>query len=458
MSIYQQFCGKLIAEFRDSRNIGILGFGREGRSTYQLLRTLLPQQKLIIADKNPQALFNILNEDNIHCVSGDHYINIFFELVDVAFISPGIPLFGVSVPQEVVITSQTDLMFQYLGDKIIAVTGTKGKSTTVSLITHILKHLTSDVVCAGNLGVPAFDIIQPDRDYEYIVLEVSSHQLQFIRSSPRISVILNLFPEHLDYYPDIHSYYNAKMNLISRSKNIVFLNLDNDNLMQLSNNLHAKSYFFSVLQKPPKGLWIEGDEVWLTDEMHTEKLLDLPKMQLIGQHNISNVLAALGVCYILNVQPAMMCSALQTFSPLAHRMQPFKSYNGCLCYDDSIATIPQATLAAVETLQPVHTIIVGGFNRGLHYLDFAEALLRFDVKVISCYGDAGKEMYRIFQQLDGKREVRYFQNFEDAVRWALERTPENEKCLLSPAAASYDQFRNFEERGLAFQRIARTFQ
>lgn len=453
--MYYHFCNNLIEEFKHYQIIGILGFGKEGQSSLAFLRKILPDKQFILADINPKVFEKIQLADNIRFITGKNYLNEFFSLVNIAVISPGIPLFQVKIPSKVVLTSQTDLVFRYLGQKIIAVTGTKGKSTTVSLITHILKQYLPNVVSAGNIGIPAFDIIEPDKDFQYLVLEVSSHQLQYIRNSPKYNIILNLYPEHLDYYPNLETYYKAKINLILFAKDVVFLNSDNSDLMKYTKDIRINAYYYSLTTKQQKGIWLDNNDVCFADNQQY-KLFKMPETKQLGAHNLSNMLAATGICHILGIPNSHIVEGLSSFKPLAHRMQKFLATNGCICYDDSIATIPQASLAALQALSPVHTIILGGMNRGVDYTDFVNKLANFKLKTISCYGEVGKIIYSLLINLGKIENVKYFEIFKDAVEWALTQTPIGEKCLMSPAAPSYDQFKNFEQRGSVFQEIAKS--
>jgi len=269
-------------EFAPYRHVGILGFGREGKSTYMLIRKYCPDLKLVIADQNPNAISNqLLNNDAyIEILEGKDYLNI-FNKTDYIFISPGIPLFGTVVPPQVKISSQTDFIFRHFGQKIVAITGTKGKSTTSSLIAHMLNVKYNNIPLAGNIGIPPFDVIEQLQSVDYAVFEVSSHQLQYISSAPKVAILLNLFPEHLDYYPDNERYYNAKRNIFKYQKkhDCIILNNDENEVMATFEHTPADILHYSLRDHGLIGAFVKDNIICHRNEK-TKQVICVDEFQL----------------------------------------------------------------------------------------------------------------------------------------------------------------------------------
>jgi UDP-N-acetylmuramoyl-L-alanine---L-glutamate ligase len=441
------------SELSSFEKVGILGFGREGKSTYALIRRFCPQKMLMIADQNPLAAGSVSNDPHSVMMTGPDYLNV-LQMADIVFVSPGVSLFGVNIPEHLKITSQTGFVFHHFGQKIVAVTGTKGKSTTTALIAHMLRVKLSKVTLAGNMGIPPFDVIDQLPGADVAVFEVSSHQLQYVNEAPRVAVLLNLFPEHLDYYPDVESYYNAKRNIFrfQTADDCIVLNLDEPLVSQSAQGSAAQIISYSVSGEKVRGAWLQKGII-CSGESQNSEVVSADQLQLKGIHNISNCLAAVCSASYYGLSHIEMAEGLKTFENLPHRMERIESPSGRIFYNDSIATIPEATLSAIEALKPVGSLILGGMDRGLDYDDFAEKISNAGVQNICLYGDAGLRMYHLLQRQNTSVNLTYHQGFSQCVLEAISLTGHDQICLLSPAAASYDQFRNFEERGEAFRRI-----
>ncbi len=443
------------SELSGYQKVGIIGYGREGKSSFALIRKYCPDVDIIVSDKNQDVLdAEDLKQDSfVEVIGGKQYLQI-LERCDVVYVSPGISLLGMTVPTHIRITSQTDFLFRHFSEKIVAVTGTKGKSTTASLIAHILRKKHSNVPLAGNIGIPPFDILEQLIAVKYAVFEVSSHQLQYVTSSPGVAVLLNLFPEHLDYYPDTESYYKAKQNIFKHSNHgdCVIVNKDDPEIQKIHLSRHAVVLRYSVRETEYVSAWIDHDDLY-TNVNGLSKIVKSHEIMLPGKHNISNCLAAICACSFLGLTSEEMHEGIKTFRGLPHRMECIDSGSDRKFYNDSIATIPEATLAAVEALKPVATLILGGMDRGLSYDEFLNKLQLTDIRNVCFYGEAGLRMFEEVGKLHTLKNNVYFRNFEECVLHAISLTRENETCLLSPAASSYDQFKNFEERGEVFRKI-----
>ena len=406
------------------KTILIAGYGREGRSAEHLIQHLVPDAQYTIASQVENGKWKT--------ESGEWRTEWPFDMV---IKSPGIPNFQFPT-FNFQLTSLTDLFLQVYGDLTIGVTGTKGKSTTASLIHHLLPGS----ILAGNIGIPLFDILDDINDGSIVVAELSCHQLENIHRAPHISVLLNLFQEHLDHYEDYMGYKMAKFQiaLCQHHGDHFFYCTDNQEL----HNLVRDNETAVVSTVHPYSL---GDA---TDE--ERRLLDA--CPLSGDHNRSNALVACRVASIVARQPlAAFSSQLSTFHGLRHRLEKVGTYQGITWYDDSISTIPAAAIAAVRALGRVDTLILGGFDRGIDYSPLVDFLKETPLKNVVFVGKAGRRIYEELATCHLPLSTLIEDDYTKIVPWCAAHTPQGGVVLLSPAAASYDAFRNFEHRGDFFR-------
>lgn len=418
----------LISKFAGKR-ILIAGYGREGKSSHALLRRLIPDSEPDIA---------VDNDDIDQKLNATSY--------DIVLKSPGIPTaFFDNKCNPMAISSQSDIFLQVYADLTVAVTGTKGKSTTTALLNHALRHAVVKCIMAGNMGIPLFDIIpQLDAD-TLVVAELSCHQLENIHRAPHVSILLNLFQEHLDHYRDYRDYQMAKLQIaLKQSSGDCFLYCgDNQTLDYLVNEYH-KDIASSIR---PCSL----------DEAR-KSLLSKYQFPIAGDHNLSNMYIAMNALYELGVANEKAAEAFTTFTGLEHRLEYVGTYRQIAFYNDSISTIPEAAIAAVNALQNVDTLILGGFDRGIDYNVLAEFLVASSISNLVFVGAAGE---RIKSLCDNKASlnanVLVSNNYETIVKWCFLNTAPGKICLLSPAAASYDAFTNFEHRGRFYKELVQKY-
>ncbi len=432
---------------RDKR-ILIAGYGREGKSTHALLQRLLPQAKADIVENNAAL-----------CAAARQGYDLIIK-------SPGIPTM---VLEDVCaldsVTSQTDLFLQVYGDRVIGITGTKGKSTTTNLTASVLQRQYADkVVMAGNMGIPLFDVLPQLRADSIVVCEFSCHQLENIHRAPHIAVVLNLFQEHLDHYHSYFDYQMAKMNIALRQS-------EGDYFFYCRDNVELAQLVASCTDR------LKGRvEAY---DLEAARRHAVPSTPLQGDHNLCNIEVVRRVAQLLGVGPDDFAAAVQAFQGLEHRLQRLGKYHGITFYNDSISTIPAATIAAVDALQVVDTLILGGFDRGIDYQALVNYLIDncgrgAVVRNLAFVGAAGQRMFRLLCERVGEplpqvvadevpacdkegfrctlagRQVLLANDYRQIVEWCFGCTAPDSICLLSPAAASYDAFKNFEERGRCF--------
>jgi UDP-N-acetylmuramoylalanine--D-glutamate ligase len=450
---------ELLRSRLEGKSVVLLGFGREGQASYTLLRRIFPGMKLAIADANPGVCENplVASDPLVDFITGPGYLQKLGGF-DCIIRSPGIPVWNITpaIPHEK-LTSQTDLFLQAFAPQVIGVTGTKGKSTTASLIHHILREAGHDTVLVGNIGNPAFHVAERILPGTRIVFELSSHQLEYLHRSPHISILLNLFQEHLDAYSSYEAYQLAKMNIarFQQADDIFIANADDPLVAGHAGRmaLPGKLFPFSVVSEPRPGALIREGEVIISDGVKDTVVWKVHQDRFLrGEHNLKNILAAAGACFLAGVSPEDIADGIATFKGLEHRLEYVGESGGIHFYNDSIATIPEACIEAIRAVPGVDTLIAGGFDRGIDYSGLAAFLAASGIRNLILVGDAGRRIGGHLGRPEGKK-VFYINRFDDFREIAFRETRKGACCLLSPAAASYDEFKNFEERGKRFRQL-----
>ena len=392
-----------ITELLDNKRILLWGYGLEGKSTEKFINKYCSVKELTVF----QGKRDEIDED-----AYDYIIK-----------SPGIVAWDLSDKY----TSMTDLFLTQFSGQVIGVTGTKGKSTTSSLLYSVLRECTDrPVLLVGNIGLPALDYYGEITDDTIIVFEMSCHQLAHAKISPHIALFLNLYEEHLDYYGTMDRYFRAKANITAHQKPGDFLFVG-DNV-------------------PPLETCADVTVISYNDPMHFD-------MKLKGEHNQFNARFVYTISTrLFGCAPDRVREALKEFNGLRHRMQFAGNVNGVDYYDDSISTIPEAAIAAIRSIPNACTILLGGMDRNIDYdilIDFIRANGQYNY--ILMY----KSGARIYEEVKDLPCCQYREDLQGAVALAKEITPAGRACILSPAAASYGYFKNFEERGDVFQQLIR---
>lgn len=442
-----------LLDYFKGKKILILGFGREGISTYKLIRKYFPSQRVYIADKkeNFQESYDFSGDTNVVFISGEDYLNNLNDY-DIIMKSPGISLANIDTTKFInKIKSQLELLLEFFDNTTIGVTGTKGKSTTSSLIYKILEEQDQKCIFLGNIGVPVFDYIdQIDKD-EIVVLEMSSHQLEYMKMSPKIAILLNIYPEHLDHYKTYAHYASSKLNIFRYQKDgdVCLYNADNEMLQKLkTKSSKADTYRVSLNGIDGADLYLKGDTIYYQGKPIYDKN---DQRKLPGDYNLNNIMFALGVSEILGLDLDQTRKTINSFEPLSHRLELVGEYNEIKYYDNSIGTIPQATMEAVKALGDVDTLIIGGMDRGIDYTDFIQFLNESNISHIICMPVTG---HNIAKKLTPEKSY-IVSDLDEAVKIAKMITRKGKSCLLSPAAASYGFFKNFEEKGDLFKKLVK---
>lgn len=437
------------------KKVLVLGFGREGKSSLALIVKAGGYSTIAISDQNEVTVPDGLEEYVDKYFSGKDYQECIKEY-DVIFKSPGIVL--KYQPGEFAgrLVSQTELFFERYRNQIIGVTGTKGKSTTTTLIYHILKNAGYDTVLAGNIGIPAFDIWDKINENTIIAFEMSSHQLEYMTVAPHTAVYLNIHEEHLDHYGTMEKYVRAKEN--------IYRNQSEDDVLFVNEQI-APDKSECTAQVVTVGyngamICIEGENIICRDvsgaavDTYT---IPADEIKLLGTHNYYNIAVAYGVLKMFGINKEQFTKGLVTYETLPHRLQYIGCVDGIKYYDDSISTICDTTIQALKSVKDVSTIIIGGMDRGIDYKELIEFLSEHPVENIILMAATGK---RIFDEINSdyptfkaKDRIHPVETLSEAVELAGNITPQGRSCVMSPAAASYGIFKNFEERGEVFNRL-----
>lgn len=434
-----------ILEHLKNKKIAIVGFGIEGKSTYKFIRKYLNNQELEILDGNEKLLE--LNEElksdkNLKIITGKNYLDN-LEKYDLIIKSPGVKFKDLDISKfEDKITSQLGLTLDFYKQNVIGITGTKGKSTTTSLIFKVLKDQGYDAYLLGNIGIPIFDYIEKFNENSKLVIEMAALQLEYVKTSPHIGIILNLFEEHLDFFKSKEHYFLAKLNMFKYQDN-------SDYGLYTSSNKTLDKYvqngnYITNLIDINKEFKIENNYVIYDNK----KIYDSNSERLLlGKHNLTNIMFVLRLSELLKLDLQKTINTINQFKPLEHRMEYVATINGVKYYNDAIATIPEATINCVEALKDVDTIIFGGMDRGIDYNDLIDFFNKSKIKNFICMPDTG---YKIGKEIKLKN-VYMVETLEDAVKKAKEVT--KNICVMSPAASSYNAFKNFEEKGRIYKEL-----
>lgn len=428
----------------EKKEVLILGIGREGLDSFLFLRKLFPKKLISIADaKNIEEIDpkteKILSKDNcIKYYGGKDYLKC-LKNFDIIIKSPGIQFEKIkySLGIDTRLTSQTDLFFDNCPGKIVGVTGTKGKSTTASIIYNVLKKNNINAYLVGNIETPSLSYLLKATKKDVFVYEMSAHQLQFLKVSPQISVFLNIYPEHLDYYKDLKEYFNAKANitLYQTPKDYFIFNPNFSLIKNLTTETRAKKIAI--------------------DSSKYSKLI--PNFKNIT--HADNLAAIFEIGKIFKLTNAQIAKGITTFKSLPHRLEKVGKFQGIEFYDDSISTIPESAIYALDSLgEKVETMILGGMDRGIEFKKISDHISKSKVKNLILLPTSGKKIWQGIKKESKKKMQHFFvTNMEEAVKIAFKKTDSGSICLMSPASPSYNMFKDFKDRGYQFKKFVKQY-
>ncbi|MCK4532569.1 UDP-N-acetylmuramoyl-L-alanine--D-glutamate ligase, partial [bacterium] len=335
---------------------------------------------------------------------------------------------------------------------IIAITGTNGKSTTTSLIGEIFRKAGKDVLVGGNIGIPFSDLVNKVKKNTVLILEISSFQLERIKTfNPHIGIILNITPDHLERHKKMDIYADIKAHLFKNQTPADFcvLNGDDSYCVEIAKRIKSQVIFFSRKDRLKKGVFIKEGNIFFKLNEEGDDLLSLStsNIKLPGMHNLENVLAASTASIVAGIKPEIIGETLKSFSGLEHRLEFVKKIKGVKYINDSKATNVFSTLVAIESFSSKIILIMGGRDKGSGYLPLKK-LIREKVKLLIVLGEAGD---LIKEQLSGVAEIIKVSGVRESVEVAYKNSDRQDVVLFSPGCSSYDQFKNFRERGRFFK-------
>ncbi len=372
-----------------------------------------------------------------------------FLSADTIVLSPGVPFtipyVHMAIDRGVEVISEIELASKFITKPIIGVTGSNGKTTTTTMIYNILEASGFRVFLGGNIGTPLIDIAGNDSGFDYILLELSSFQLQGIKDfKPYIAICLNIYPNHLDHHKDFSEYVESKTKIFANQTpdDIAVINRDDPALMEHLKHIHSKIITFGKDSQADAHyesymVYYEGQEY------------DLSDLKLVGRHNIENAMAAIIEGRLLGCNPEVIKSSIVDFSSLPHRIEYVREYKSARFFNDSKSTTPHSTLKALQAFAPPVILIAGGKDKGLDYSVFKDEIAN-KVKQLILMGEASAKMKDIYES---SVPLEVVGSLDKAVEKAVMSLEQGDTVLFSPACSSFDMFSSYEERGRKFKEI-----
>lgn len=448
-------------KFAWGRKIAIIGLGVSNIPLLDYFYNL--NSRISVFDNRkkeelPQELIEKLDKYNIKYYGGEDNLK---DLVgfDIIFRSPSLMPYKEELQKEksrgALITTEIELVIKLSPAKIIGVTGTEGKTTTTSIIYEIIKQAGYRCFLGGNIGNPIFTQIKDMKPEDVVVLELSSFQLTHMDVSPEISVVTNIFPDHLNIHCSYEEYRQEKKNIFlhQNENGITILNYDNEFTREFAKEVNGKKIFFSSKEKLEDGfIYDQEDEtIKYCEDGVRRHLLKKEDIKLRGIHNYENICAALAATSSL-VDIEKQVETIKNFIGVEHRLEYVREINGIKWYNDSIGTSPASTMAGLNAFDEPIILLAGGSDKGLDYSEIG-ALISKKVKVLILTGPTAIKIGEATRNAENgdNVEINYVENLEEAVKLANKKAIKGDIVLLSPASASFDAFKNFAERGNKFK-------
>lgn len=399
---------------------------------------------------------------------GESYLD-GLEHYDEIFVSPGVPVHIPQIADAVkagaALNGEIKLFLRLCGRQVVGITGSAGKTTTTSLLHTMIQGAGKDCIVAGNIGAEVLSRLGSIGDDTVVVLELSSFQLQIVDASPRIGAILNLSPNHLDHHLTLEEYYHAKENIIRFQSNEDFavLNADDPRTLALAGSCPGIPKLYSLRPASSDGAYLDGDRLIYRSGQAEEFVCSRSDINLLGDHNLSNCLAAILMGRICGVGAESIRDTVRLFRGIEHRLEQVCCWNGIVFYNDSIATSPDRTIAAMRAMDRPIVLIAGGHDKNLDYDELGRAIVG-RAKALVLVGAASDRIRRSVEEALAEREhdgegraalaeVRQASGFSEAVETAASLARAGDAVLLSPACASFDMFKSYKDRGDTFKRI-----
>lgn len=461
-----KFVNEKLEEFNNyikNKRVAIIGLGVSNVPLIDYLHNL--GAKIVVFNNKPidsldSSILDKIYELKIEYSFGENYLSKLSGF-DVIFRSPScrpdLPEIQKEVERGAVLTSEIELVLKLCPGKTIGITGSDGKTTTTSLIYEILKEANLNCFLGGNIGIPLFTKIADMKPEDYVVLELSSFQLMTMDISPDIAVITNITPNHLDIHKSYEEYIEAKANIFryQDENGVLVLNYDNEITKNFAKHTKSKVIYFSSKQKLENGLILDNQIIKECENGLRRHVVNTKNIKLRGIHNSENICAAIAATNKI-VSVDSQIKAVSEFKGVEHRLEFIKEINGAKWYNDSIASSPTRTIAGLNSFEEDIVLIAGGYDKQLDYTPIAMPIIKKVSKLI-LLGQTSDKIYQAVTNLlkTYEKEIEIFKvnTLEEATLKAKEVSKKGDVVLFSPASASFDMFKNFEERGNRFKQI-----
>ncbi len=448
-------------KFLDSKKVAIIGMGV---SNLPLLDYFYDKNaKVTVFDKNTPSdeIMEKINKYRYEVEIGEYNLSR-LNGFDIVFRSPSVlptrEELIIAANKGTIITSEIEMVLKLAPCKIIGVTGTEGKTTTTSIIYEILKSSGKNCFLGGNIGKPIFTEIKNMKPEDIVVLELSSFQLMGMEVSPDISVVTNMYPDHLNIHSSYEEYQQAKKNIFlhQNENGVVILNYDNEITRKFADEVKSNLVFFSSLENLENGYVYDRKDETIKHYVNgkSENILKKQEIKLRGIHNYENICAALAATAPI-VDEKDQIKAIKEFNGVEHRLEFVRELNGVKYYNDSIGTSPASTIAGLNAFDENIILLAGGSDKGLDYTEIGETIAK-KVRVLLLTGPTAEKIESATRLAMSKAdketvEIIHCKDLKEAVSTANEKAKSGEIVLMSPASASFDAFKNFIERGIKFK-------
>jgi UDP-N-acetylmuramoylalanine--D-glutamate ligase len=439
----------------NNKRVLVVGLGKSGVASALFLKNR--GARVTVSDSKPQEQLGeeipILLDHGIIVETGGHGERTFHGQ-DLIVVSPGVPVDSPPLVQarslgEPVI-GEIELAAQFLPQNIVAITGSNGKTTTTTLTSEIIAAGGYSTHVGGNIGTPAISLVDAVQTDSVIVLEISSFQLETIQTfRPKVAIVLNVTPDHLDRHRTFETYVDAKARIFENQQGDDFavLNADDPVCVGLASRTRAQVFWFSRKKEVQQGAFVRDGRILFRDSAGQREIMLASEISLKGAHNLENTLAAICAGVLMKCAPERIRVAVHKFKAVEHRLEYVATIRGVEYYNDSKATNVDATIKALESFPGNIHLILGGKDKGSDYTVLND-LLRQRVKCVYTIGAAAK---KIESQIKQAAEIVHAESLDNALRRASASAQPGDIVLLAPACASFDQFRNYEHRGKAFK-------
>ncbi len=441
-----------------NKRVLVVGLGKSGLAAARFLKKR--GASVTVSDARPATLIAelpMLLDEGFMVEAGSHGL-LTFRRQDLIVVSPGVPM---STPELVQVRAlglhiigELELGAEFLAGQSIGITGSNGKTTTTTLVGEILAASGRPTLVGGNIGRPVTDLAEESTPDTWSVLEVSSFQLETVETfKPRIALVLNITPDHLDRHGSFEAYAAAKARIteFQTADDFLVLNAEDVKTQMVAAKTKAQIYWFSAKRQIKQGAFAHGESIFFIPKegAKPEPIMPVAEIPLAGAHNVENVLAAITAAKLAGVETATIRSAVAAFKAVEHRLEFVRELDGVRYYNDSKATNVDATVKAVEAFEGNIWLILGGKDKDSDYATMS-ALLRERVKTVLTIGSAAE---KIEHQLAGVVKIERAETVERAIALVHEAASAGDVVLLAPACASFDQFDNYEHRGRVFKQL-----